>query len=66
MQQQPLSDANHYDVAKALNATESEINKAYRKLARKHHPDKNLTRKQDAEEEFKCIVAAYEVLRCFE
>jgi curved DNA-binding protein CbpA len=58
-----LKSDDYYDVlAVARNATESEINKAYRKLAQKHRPDKNLTRKQHAEEEFKCIVAAYEVL----
>ena len=58
-----LKSDDYYEVlAVARNATESEINKAYRKLAQKHRPDKNLTRKQHAEEEFKCIVAAYEVL----
>ena len=54
-----------YDVlAVARNASASEINKAYRRLAQKHHPDKNLSRKQAAEEEFKRIAAAYEVLSC--
>lgn len=42
------------------NATESEIKKAYRKLARKYHPDVNKT--SEAEEKFKEINAAYEIL----
>ncbi|MCT7506769.1 DnaJ C-terminal domain-containing protein [Aliarcobacter cryaerophilus] len=42
------------------NATADEIKKAYRKLARKYHPDVNKDPK--AEEKFKEINAAYEVL----
>jgi len=42
------------------NASESEIKKAYRKLARQYHPDVNKDPK--AEEKFKEINAAYEVL----
>ncbi|HEX4338704.1 MAG TPA: J domain-containing protein [Polyangiaceae bacterium] len=42
-------------------ATEDEIRSAYRKLARKHHPDVNPGNK-DAEAKFKEIAAAYEVL----
>jgi curved DNA-binding protein len=42
------------------NATESEIKKAYRKLARQYHPDVN--KSPEAEEKFKEINAAYEVL----
>jgi molecular chaperone DnaJ len=43
------------------NASEAEIKKAYRKLARKYHPDQNAGDKQ-AEERFKEISAAYDVL----
>lgn len=42
------------------NASESEIKKAYRKLARQYHPDVNKDPK--AEEKFKEINAAYEIL----
>ena len=41
-------------------ATEAEIKSAYRKLARKYHPDVNKTK--EAEEKFKEINEAYEVL----
>lgn len=42
------------------NASTDEIKKAYRKLARKYHPDVN--KDKDAEDKFKEINAAYEVL----
>lgn len=42
------------------SATEAEIKKAYRKLARQYHPDVN--KDSDAEEKFKEINAAYEIL----
>ena len=43
------------------NATEKEIRSAYRKLARKHHPDVN-PNDRAAESRFKEVNAAYEVL----
>ena len=43
------------------NATQQEIQKAFRKLARKHHPDANKGDKQ-SEQRFKEISEAYEVL----
>ena len=42
------------------NATQAEIKKAYRSLAKKYHPDMN--KDADAEDKFKEINAAYEVL----
>jgi curved DNA-binding protein len=45
----------------AKSATADEIRKAYRKLARKHHPDVNPGDKK-AEEKFKRISTAYDVL----
>lgn len=57
--------ANYKDYYKILgverNAAEKEIKSAYRKLARKYHPDVNPNNKS-AEEKFKEISEAYEVL----
>lgn len=43
------------------DATQDEIKRAYRKLARKYHPD--VSKEPDAEERFKKIGEAYEVLK---
>ncbi|MEJ8849797.1 molecular chaperone DnaJ [Variovorax rhizosphaerae] len=44
------------------NASEEEIKKAYRKLAMKHHPDRNHGDSKDAEIKFKEVKEAYEML----
>lgn len=44
------------------NATQAEIKKAYRTLAVKWHPDKNQNNKEQAEQKFKEINGAYEIL----
>ena len=44
------------------NATKDDIKRAYRKLAKKYHPDLNPENKEEAEEKFKEISEAYEVL----
>jgi molecular chaperone DnaJ len=54
--------ADYYKVlGVGKNASEAEIKKAYRKLARQYHPDRNSGDKK-AEERFKEISQAYDVL----
>jgi molecular chaperone DnaJ len=43
-------------------ASDQEIKSAYRKLAMRHHPDRNPDKKEEAEERFKEITEAYGVL----
>ncbi|KAJ8932275.1 hypothetical protein NQ314_014767 [Rhamnusium bicolor] len=57
---------NCYDVLEVTReATKSEIGKNYRKLARQYHPDLHRTpeAKEIAEEQFKKIANAYEILK---
>lgn len=54
---------DYYDVLGIpKDASENDIKKAYRKLAMQYHPDKNQG-KEDAEENFKEVSEAYEVLK---
>lgn len=47
----------------APSSTEAEINKAYRKMALKLHPDKNLHNLIEAEEQFKQLQAAIDMIK---
>jgi curved DNA-binding protein len=55
-----LSKSLYETLEVSENASADEIKKAYRKLARKYHPDIN--KSPEAEEKFKEINAAYEIL----
>ncbi len=58
-----MAKKDYYSVlGVSRNADETEIKKAYRQLALKHHPDRNPGNKE-AEEIFKEGSEAYEVLR---
>ncbi len=57
-----MAEDDYYDIlGVSRNATEAEIKKAYRHLAKAHHPDRNPGDKS-AEEKLKTINEAYEVL----
>lgn len=57
-----MAEKDYYEILGVKkNATEAELKKAYRDLAKKYHPDKNKGNK-DAENRFKEISEAYAVL----
>ncbi len=56
-----MNNKDYYEILGiSKNATQDEIKRAYRKLVAKYHPDKN--KSPDAEQKFKEIQEAYEVL----
>src|SRR5512138_3407866 len=58
----PVKYKDYYEtLGVARNASDADIKKAFRKLAREHHPDVAKNKKQ-AEEKFKEVNEAYEVL----
>ena len=61
----PVSKRDYYDILGVeKNVSDDELKKAYRRLARQHHPDLHAGdhQKKAAEEKFKEINEAYEVL----
>lgn len=59
-----MTERDHYEVlGVSRDASPDEVKKAYRRLARQHHPDANHgADATSAEAEFKAVAAAYEVL----
>lgn len=58
-----MAQQDYYEVLGVeRSATKEEIRKAYRRLAMRYHPDRNIDNKEEAEEKFKEVQKAYEVL----
>ncbi len=58
-----MGKRDYYEVlGVSKNASSDEIKAAYRRLAKKYHPDLNPNNKKEAEEKFREVSEAYEVL----
>ena len=58
-----MANRDYYEVLGIdKNATEADIKRAYRRMARKYHPDLNKEHPKEAEENFKKVNEAYHVL----
>lgn len=58
-----MAKRDYYEVlGVARDASEAEIKRAYRRLAKEYHPDLNKDNPEEAEEKFKELSEAYEVL----
>lgn len=58
-----MSKKDYYEVlGVSKNATDEELKKAYRRLAKQHHPDANKDNAKESEAKFKEINEAYSVL----
>jgi len=58
-----VAKKDYYEVlGVGKGASADEVKQAFRRLALKHHPDRNPSNKKEAEEKFKEISEAYEVL----
>ena len=58
-----INNQRYYDLLELKKTcSEEDIKKSYRKMAMKYHPDRNRDNKEDAEEKFKKISNAYNIL----